>query len=48
MKPTSNSVLDKPSVEGASNIPKFKGISTWDRLKNFLGKIGNKIGLTTH
>lgn len=44
-KPT-NQPLEKPTDQ--SNIPKFKGISGWDKFKNFLGGIGSKVGLTTH
>lgn len=36
----------KPQQEGT--IPKFKGISGWDKFKNFLGGLGGKLGLTTH
>ena len=29
-------------------IPKFGGISWWDKTKNFFGRIGDKFGLKTH
>ena len=29
----------------SGKIPTFKGISTWDKIKNGLGKIGSGLGL---
>lgn len=32
----------------AGKIPTFKGISGWDKFKNFLGRGANGLGLKTH